>query len=262
MSPYPVIVRYLDPPLHEFLPKEEAEKKSCAESLGIDISVIEERIDELKEVNPMMGFRGCRLGIKYPEISIMQTKALVKAAIKCAKEGLKPNIEMMVPLTTDLAEFNYIKELIDISAKEIMEKRNTLIDYKVGTMIETPRAALMSEKLSQYADFYSFGTNDLTQLTFGLSRDDASKFLDSYYDKNIYKFDPFKTLDTTGVGALMKLAKGSAQRDIEMGICGEHGGEEQSIIFAHSIGLDYVSCSPYRVPAARLTSARCGINKK
>ena len=262
MSPYPVIVRYLDPPLHEFLPKEDAEKNACAESIGIDVSVIDERINELKEVNPMMGFRGCRLGIKYPSISIMQTKALVKAAIKCQKEGLKPNIEMMVPLTTDLAEFIYIKDLIETTAREVMEKENTLIPYKIGTMIETPRAALMSESLSQYADFYSFGTNDLTQLTFGLSRDDASKFLDSYYDKNIYKFDPFKTLDTNGVGVLMKMAKENAKRDIEMGICGEHGGEEASIIFAYSIGLDYVSCSPYRVPAARLTSARCGIKSK
>ena len=262
MCPYPVIVRYLDPPLHEFLPKEDAEKESCAQSLGIDVKIIEDRIAELKEVNPMMGFRGCRLGVKYPSISIMQTKALIKAAIRCEKEGLKTNVEMMVPLTTDLKEFNYIKSIIETTAREIMEKEKTLINYKIGTMIETPRAALMSESLSQYADFYSFGTNDLTQLTFGLSRDDASKFLDSYYEKNIYTFDPFKTLDTAGVGALMKMAKENAKRPLEMGICGEHGGEEASIMFAYEIGLDYVSCSPYRVPAARLTSARCKIKSE
>lgn len=259
MSTYPVIVRYLDPPLHEFLPKEDAEIEACASALNIDKEQIIERINELKEVNPMMGFRGCRLGVKYPEISAMQTKALIKAAISCMMEGIKPNIEMMVPLTTSLKEFAYIKNVIDITAREEMKRADMLVPYKVGTMIETPRAALISQTLSKYADFYSFGTNDLTQLTYGLSRDDAGKFLDNYYDKNIYNINPFKTLDTTGVGTLMSIAKKTASREIEMGICGEHGGEEESIKFAYKLGLNYVSCSPYRVPSARLVSAQAAI---
>lgn len=259
MNPYPVIVRYLDPPLHEFLPREDKEIEACANALGIDREVIDARIEELREVNPMMGFRGCRLGVKYPEISKMQTRALVKAAITVKKQGLTPNIEMMVPLTTDVKEFNYIKSLIDETAKKVMEETGEVIEYKVGTMIETPRAALMSQTISKYADFYSFGTNDLTQLTFGLSRDDAGKFLDSYYEKNIYERDPFKTLDTLGVGTLMSIAKETSSRPIEMGICGEHGGEAESIAFCDKLGLDYVSCSPFRVPSARLISAQCRI---
>ena len=263
MNPYPVIVRYLDPPLHEFLPKNEKEKTLCAESLNIALDEIEARIEESKEVNPMMGFRGCRLGVRYPEISIMQTKALVKAAIRCKQEGLEPNLEMMVPLVGEVKEFNYIRGLIDDTAKNVMTDAGVTIEYKVGTMIETPRGALMSAKLSEVADFYSFGTNDLTQLTFGLSRDDAGKFMDVYLDKKIYNADPFKTLDTAGVGQLMRFAKKEAVREIEMGICGEHGGEEKSIKFCNAIGLNYVSCSPYRVPSARLVSAQANLaNKK
>ena len=259
MSPYPVIIRYLDPPLHEFLPKMDAEKSACAKSLKITVKAINERIEELREANPMMGFRGCRLGVTYPSISIMQTKALIKAALKCKSEGLKPNVEIMIPLVTDVKEFNYIKELVDETAKQIMDETKEKIEYKVGTMIETPRGALMSQTISKYAEFYSFGTNDLTQLCYGLSRDDAGKFLPSYYDKGIYEFDPFKTIDTLGVGTLMSIAKRTASRNIEMGICGEHGGEEASISFCHELGLDYVSCSPYRVPSARLVSAKCGL---
>ena len=254
MKDLPVIVRYLDPPLHEFLPKGEKEIKECAETLKITEAVINERINELKEVNPMMGFRGCRLGVKYPEISAMQTEALVKAALTVKKEGIEPNIEMMVPLTTDVIEFNYIKGIIDNTTKKLFGEEK--LEYKVGTMIETPRGALMSQTISKYADFYSFGTNDLTQLTYGLSRDDAGKFLDSYYDKKVYQINPFKTLDTLGVGTLMSIAKETAVRKIEMGICGEHGGEEESIKFCHKLGLDYVSCSPFRVPSARLVSAQ------
>lgn len=259
MKEHPVIVRYLDPPLHEFLPKEEKEIHALAESLGIEESSIRERIEELKEVNPMMGFRGCRLGVKYPEISIMQTRALILAMIRLKNEGIETNAEMMVPLTTDIKEFAYIKEIIDKTAKELMEKTGVTVHYKVGTMIETPRAALMSEQLSQLADFYSFGTNDLTQLSYGFSRDDAGKFLNYYYDKKIYDFDPFKTIDQNGVGTLMEIAAKTAVRKIEMGICGEHGGDAESIKYAHSIGLDYVSCSPFRVPSARLTSAKITI---
>ncbi len=256
MGEYPVIVRYLDPPLHEFLPKEPDDIAACATSLNIKIKDITDRLKELREVNPMMGFRGCRLGVKYPEISKMQTKALIKAMIRLKKEGINTNAEMMVPLTTDVKEFVYIKDIIDKTANEIFEEENLRVDYKVGTMIETPRAALMSQLISKYADFYSFGTNDLTQLTYGLSRDDAGKFLNYYYDKNIYSFDPFKTLDQKGVGMLMEIAKTTSTKKMEMGICGEHGGDAASIEFAHKLGLDYVSCSPFRVPSARLISAQ------
>lgn len=259
MKEHPVIIRYLDPPLHEFLPKEDKEIESCALALNIDKNEIIERIAELREVNPMMGFRGCRLGVKYPEISVMQTRAIVKAMIKLKNEGIDTNIEMMVPLTTDTKEFVYIKNIIDVTAKKLCTSEETNVSYKVGTMIETPRAAIMSEQISKYADFYSFGTNDLTQLVYGFSRDDAGKFLDYYYDKKLYSNDPFKSLDQNGVGTLMELAKNTASRKIEMGICGEHGGDEKSIEFCESIGLDYVSCSPYRVPSARLISAKIAL---
>lgn len=260
MNGLPVIVRYLDPPLHEFLPREEKEIAECANALHINAEEIKLRINELKEINPMMGFRGCRLGVKYPEISIMQTRALIKAMIKLQKEGIKSDAEMMVPLTTDIKEYIYIKTIIDKTAKKLMKELSEEVTYKIGTMIETPRAALMSKVISQYADFYSFGTNDLTQLTYGLSRDDAAKFLNNYYDKKIYDFDPFKTLDVIGVGELMRIAKTSASKKIEMGICGEHGGDEKSIKFAAKLGLDYVSCSPFRVLGARLISARIKVN--
>lgn len=259
MGSLPVIIRYLDPPLHEFLPKEEKEIALCAESLHIDATKIRERIDELKEQNPMMGFRGDRLGIKYPEISIMQTRAIIKALIRLKREGITANAEMMVPLTVDVKEFSYIKNIIDATAIKLMNKAKVKVEYKVGTMIETPRAAILSQELSAVADFYSFGTNDLTQLSYGLSRDDAGKFLNNYYDKKIFDFDPFSTLDTKGVGALMTIAKDTAVKDLEMGICGEHGGDEKSIEFANEIGLDYVSCSPFRVPSARLISAKIKI---
>ncbi len=256
MGEYPVIVRYLDPPLHEFLPKEPDDIAACAESLNIKIGDVTDRLKELREVNPMMGFRGCRLGVKYPEISEMQTTALIKAMIRLKNEGIETNAEMMVPLTTDVKEFVYIKDIIDSTARKIFASEKTTVNYKVGTMIETPRAALMSQLISKYADFYSFGTNDLTQLTYGLSRDDAGKFLDNYYDKKIYSIDPFKTLDQKGVGMLMEIAKTTSTKDMEMGICGEHGGDAASIEFAYNLGLDYVSCSPFRVPSARLISAQ------
>lgn len=261
MGSLPVIIRYLDPPLHEFLPKEESEIALLAASLDIDVATVKERIAELEEVNPMMGFRGLRLGIKYPEISIMQTRAIIRAVIDLAKEGIKTNPEMMVPLSTDIKEYAFIKNIIDTTAKKVMDETGITVSYKVGTMIETPRAALMSQELSKYADFYSFGTNDLTQLTYGMSRDDAGKFLSIYKDRKIIDFDPFSTLDTKGVGTLMTIAKNTAVRKLEMGICGEHGGDEKSIRFAEKIGLDYVSCSPYRVPSARLISAKIAIEK-
>lgn len=262
MNNLPVIVRYLDPPLHEFLPKSIGEIEDCAKALRIDIAEIETRINELKEVNPMMGFRGCRLAIKYPEISIMQTRALIKATIRLQTEGINAHPEIMIPLTTDIKEFIYLKSIIEKTASKLMKEASTEINYQIGTMIETPRAALMSSLLSKYADFYSFGTNDLTQLTYGLSRDDSAKFLNNYYDKKILDFDPFQTLDTIGVGTLMKIAKSTSAKKIEMGICGEHGGDESSIKFASKLGLDYVSCSPYRVLGALLASAKANINEK
>jgi len=262
MKHRPVIVRYLDPPLHEFLPREEKEIRALATSLNIEPSAIYERIEELKEINPMMGFRGCRLGVKYPEISMMQTRALILAMIRLKNEGIETNAEMMVPLTTDLKEFIYIKQIIDHTAKDLIEKTGVQVHYKVGTMIETPRAAIMSNQISQFAEFYSFGTNDLTQLTYGFSRDDAGKFLTHYYDKKIYDFDPFKTIDQNGVGTLMEIAIKSAAKKLEMGICGEHGGDEASIEYAYNLGLDYVSCSPFRVPSARLTSAKIRIKNE
>ncbi len=259
MGTLPVIVRYLDPPLHEFLPREEKEMNAVAFSLGLSLEEVKERIREHAEVNPMMGFRGCRLAVKFPEISIMQTRAIILAMIKLKEEGINTNVEMMVPLTTDLKEFIYVKNIIDKTASKVMEEKGVSVSYKVGTMIETPRAALMSARISEYAEFYSFGTNDLTQLTYGMSRDDAGKFLNIYQERKIMDFDPFSTIDTEGVGVLMNIAKKTASRKLEMGICGEHGGDEVSIRFAEKIGLDYVSCSPYRVPSARLISAKIKI---
>lgn len=261
VSPYPVIVRYLDPPLHEFLPKENEIEDFSKES-GIDEWVIRNKIKELSEVNPMMGFRGCRLAIKYNEICVMQTKALINAAIKSMKNGLKPNIEIMIPLTNDIREFKYVRAIVEKTITALFKAYNVKIPYKIGTMIETPRAALLSKEISKIADFYSFGTNDLTQLTYGLSRDDAGKFLNSYYDKNIYLSDPFKSVDELGVGALIKFAKSSASRKIEMGVCGEQGGDYNSIKFFTKIGLDYVSCSPNRVASARLSSAKVQIENE
>ncbi len=262
MKSLPVIVRYLDPPLHEFLPKEDKEIEELANVLNIDKSIIIDRINELKEVNPMMGFRGCRLGIKYPEITIMQTCALTNALIRLKQEGIDARGEAMVPLTTDVQELKFIRNLIEVTSKKLMDNAGVKINLKIGTMIETPRAALMSQLLSKYADFYSFGTNDLTQLSYGFSRDDAGKFLNYYYNNKIFDFDPFKTIDKNGVGMLMDIAKNTATRKIEMGICGEHGGDAESIKFAHKIGLDYVSCSPFRVPSARLISAQIKIENE
>lgn len=261
MSPYPVIVRYLDPPLHEFLPKE-SEIESFSKSSGIDEKVIRAKIKELTEVNPMMGFRGCRLDIKYPEICVMQTEALIKAAVKVKKSGIEPNIEIMIPLTNDIKEFKFVKLIVEKTAKKLLDAYKIDLNYKIGTMIETPRAALLSKYLSKEAEFYSFGTNDLTQLTYGLSRDDSERFLSEYYDKKLYDHDPFVSVDTLGVGELVKFAKKSASRKIEMGICGEHGGDLESIKFFAKIGLDYVSCSPNRVASARLSSAKVAINEK
>ena len=257
-----VIIRYLDPPLHEFLPKIDKEINQLAKVFKITRNEIDEVIAELKEVNPMMGHRGCRLAITYPAIAVMQTTAIIEAAINEMKKGIHVYPEIMIPLTSDVHEFKYLKEIIDNTAKDIMEKNKIKVNYKVGTMIEVPRSAILADEIAKEAEFFSFGTNDLTQMTYGLSRDDAASFLNNYYDKKIFTYDPFKTIDVHGVGKLMIVAKKLAKKvrpDISLGICGEHGGDEESIEFCHHIGLDYVSCSPYRVPSAILASARAAI---
>ena len=261
----PVIIRYLDPPLHEFLPHTDNEIIELANSLDMSFNNLKERIDSLKEFNPMMGHRGCRLDVTYPEIAKMQTRAVIEAAINVSKDGLNIVPEIMIPLIGDKKELEYVKNIVDSEAKKVIDENNYEIEYKLGTMIEVPRAAILADEIAEYAEFFSFGTNDLTQLTYGFSRDDASKFLKDYYDKKIFEIDPFAKIDQNGVGKLIKIAieKGkNINPDIEMGICGEHGGEESSIEFCHNVGLDYVSCSPYRVPLARLAAAQAVIKAK
>ena len=260
-----VIIRFLDPPLHEFLPKTEEEMRPLAESLGITYEALKNRVDSLKEFNPMMGHRGCRLAITYPEIAKMQTRAVIEAAINVKKEGIDVHPEIMIPLVGILKELQYVKKIVVETAKEVLDKAGVSVDYKVGTMIEIPRAALLADEIAKEAEFFSFGTNDLTQMTFGFSRDDASKFLNDYYQKGILDQDPFATVDQKGVGKLIDMAAklGRETRpDIELGICGEHGGDPQTIDFCHRVGLKYVSCSPFRVPGARLAAAQAAINNK
>ena len=259
-----VIIRYLDPPLHEFLPKTKEEMDKLAKALNLTEEEFNKRVESLKEFNPMMGHRGCRLAITYPEIAIMQTRAIIQAAINVTNEGCKVIPEIMIPLVGDINEFAYLKEIITEEANRIMEETNTKIDYQIGTMIEVPRGAIEADKLAKEAQFFSFGTNDLTQMTYGFSRDDPSKFLDYYYEKGIFKQDPFKTIDKDGVGRLMEVAVKLAKKenpDIELGICGEHGGNPESIEFCHNLGLNYVSCSPYRVPIAILSAAKAAIKE-
>ena len=263
MAPYSVTIRYLDPPLHEFLPHTDEEIKPLAESLGMTFEALKERVESLKEFNPMMGHRGCRLAVTYPEIAKMQTKAVIEAAINVNKEGLNVEPEIMIPLVGEVKELKYVKNIVCETADEIIKNSGVNLKYKVGTMIEIPRAALTADEIAKEAEFFSFGTNDLTQMTYGFSRDDASKFLKDYYDKQIFESDPFAKLDQVGVGKLVKMAVelGKQTRpDIHLGICGEHGGEPSSVEFCHKVGLDYVSCSPFRVPLARLASAQAAIN--
>ena len=264
MKGYPVVIRYLDPPLHEFLPHTKEEIEDLAKDLGITYDKLKGKVDSLKEFNPMMGHRGCRLDITYPEIAVMQTKAVIEAAINVSKEGIKVKPEIMIPLVCDVKEFNYVKKIVCDTADEIMKKENIKLEYEVGTMIEVPRAALLADEIAKEAKFFSFGTNDLSQLTFGFSRDDAGKFLKDYYAKNIFESDPFAKLDQNGVGKLVSMAVKAARSvnpNISLGICGEHGGEASSIEFCHNNGLDYVSCSPYRVPLARLAAAQAAIKR-
>ncbi|WP_440679719.1 pyruvate, phosphate dikinase [Candidatus Pelagibacter sp. HIMB1517] len=265
MKGLPVTIRLLDPPLHEFLPKSEKEISSLASSLGISEKEIKDRISDLHEENPMLGHRGCRLAISYPEIYEMQCEAIFEAVLQCKKEKIKVLPEIMIPLVATGQELEILKELVDSKAKEMSKKYNQKLDYMVGTMIELPRAALNAHDISKHADFFSFGTNDLTQTTLGISRDDAGKFLDDYVDNNIFKIDPFVSIDVNGVGQLVELACKNAKRNkskIKLGICGEHGGDPDSIMFCQKAGLNYVSCSPYRVPIARLSAAQAKILSK
>ena len=258
-------VRYLDPPLHEFLPKKEDEIKDLAKSLNKTYAEVKHVVDDLHEFNPMMGFRGCRLSIKMPEIAAMQTKAVIEAAIEVKKQGIDVHPEIMVPLVGDVKELRYVKEIIVKTADELISKSGLDITYKVGTMIEIPRAALVADEIAKEADFFSFGTNDLTQMTFGYSRDDAGKFINDYYSKGILEADPFVKIDQAGVGKLMsntvRLGRG-VKPELKIGICGEQGADPSSIAFAHKLGITYVSCSPFRVPIAILASAQAAINAK
>ena len=259
----PMTVRYLDPPLHEFLPTEEEDIIALAKDMNVSVEKLKEKISDLHEFNPMMGHRGCRLAVTYPEIAKMQTRALMEAAIEVSEEeGIEIVPEIMIPLVGEEKELKFVKDIVVETAELVKKEKNSDMQYHIGTMIEIPRAALTADAIAKEAEFFSFGTNDLTQMTFGFSRDDAGKFLDSYYQNNIYEIDPFAKLDQKGVGELVKIAieKGRSTRsDIKLGICGEHGGEPTSVEFFHNVGLDYVSCSPYRVPIARLAAAQAAI---
>ena len=263
MAPYSVVIRYLDPPLHEFLPKTDAEIKELATDLGKTPEELYEIIASLKEFNPMMGHRGCRLAVTYPEIARMQTRAVIEAAINVSKKGINVTPEIMIPLVGEVKELKYVKNIVCQTADAIIKESGIDLKYEVGTMIEIPRAALLADKIAEEAEFFSFGTNDLTQMTYGFSRDDAGKFLNSYYEKGIFEFDPFARIDFDGVGLLMQMGatKGrSVNKDLSLGICGEHGGDPASVEFCHKLGFNYVSCSPFRVPIARLAAAQAAIN--
>ncbi|OUQ31225.1 pyruvate, phosphate dikinase [Massilimicrobiota sp. An134] len=265
MEIYPVTIRFLDPPLHEFLPHTDEEIRPLAESLGMTFDALKARVESLKEFNPMMGHRGCRLAVTYPEIAEMQTRAVIEAAIAVNREGQNVVPEIMIPLVGDVHELKYVKKVVCDTADKIIKEAGVELPYKVGTMIEIPRAALTADKIAEEAEFFSFGTNDLTQMTYGFSRDDAAKFLGDYYGKQIFESDPFAKVDQEGVGELMRIAieKGKKTRpDIKLGICGEHGGEASTVEFCHKLGLTYVSCSPFRVPLARLAAAQAAVKEK
>ncbi|MCL2630810.1 MAG: PEP-utilizing enzyme, partial [Firmicutes bacterium] len=264
MQGNPVTIRFLDPPLHEFLPKKKKEIEELATDLGMTTKELDAVILSLHEENPMMGHRGLRLSVTYPEIVEMQTRAVIEAAIEVNKKGLKVVPEIMIPLTCEVKEFKFVKDVVVETAKAVMKEAGLKIKYLVGTMIEIPRAAITADKIAVEAEFFSFGTNDLTQMTFGFSRDDAGKFLGEYYSKKIFESDPFARLDQEGVGFLVQTAveKGkSVRKDIKLGICGEHGGDPATIEFCHNAGLTYVSCSPFRVPIAILASAQAAVKK-
>ena len=265
MKGYPVTIRFLDPPLHEFVPHTDDEIRPLAKELGMTFEALKDKIATLHEFNPMMGHRGCRLAVTYPEIAKMQTRAVMEAAINVDKSGIKVVPEIMIPLVGEKKELAYVKGIVVDTINEVFKEQDYKLDYKIGTMIEIPRAALTADEIAEEAEFFSFGTNDLTQMTFGFSRDDAGKFLNDYYNKQILESDPFARIDEKGVGKLVKMAAEmgrKTRKDIHLGICGEHGGDPATIDFCHRVGLDYVSCSPYRVPIARLAAAQAAINNK
>ena len=262
-----VTIRFLDPPLHEFLPSDEEDIVALASEMGLTVADLKATIASLHEFNPMMGHRGCRLAVSYPEIAEMQTRAVIEAAINVNKAHPEWTIvpEIMIPLVGELKELKYVKNVVVETAEKVIAENGVKLTYKVGTMIEIPRAALLADEIAKEAEFFSFGTNDLTQMTFGFSRDDAGAFLGSYYDKKIYESDPFAKLDQEGVGKLVDMAcklGRSTRPDIHLGICGEHGGDPATIDFCHRVGLTYVSCSPFRVPIARLAAAQAAIRNK
>ncbi len=266
MGERPVTIRLLDPPLHEFLPQDEEDIKQLAKEMIIPVEELQATITSLHEFNPMLGHRGCRLAVTYPEMAEMQTRAIIEAAIEVSKEkGISIRPEIMIPLVGEIKELKFVKDVVVKTAEQVISETGAKVDYLVGTMIEVPRAALTADEIASEAEFFSFGTNDLTQMTFGFSRDDAGKFLDDYYNKKIYEFDPFARVDQIGVGKLMKMAVELGRKtrpNIKLGICGEHGGEASSVKFCHDIGLEYVSCSPFRVPIARLAAAHAAILAK
>ncbi|MDR0405465.1 MAG: pyruvate, phosphate dikinase, partial [Clostridiales bacterium] len=265
MNGLPVTIRLLDPPLHEFLPTAAEDIKALSLEMGISFEELKETIESLHEFNPMLGHRGCRLAVTYPEIAAMQARAIVEAAINVTKSGITITPEIMIPLVGEIKELQYVKRVVTATAEEVISAAGIDMTYLVGTMIEVPRAAVTADKIAEEAEFFSFGTNDLTQMTYGFSRDDAGKFLDSYYEKKIFEADPFARLDQAGVGRLMETAVALGRKTrpgIKLGICGEHGGDPSSIEFCHRIGLQYVSCSPYRVPIARLAAAQAKIKSE
>lgn len=262
MKGFAVTIRYLDPPLHEFLPTQEDDIRALAKELSMSFEALSELIESLHETNPMLGHRGVRLSVTYPEIARMQTRAVIEAAIAVNKEGLNVVPEIMIPLVGEVRELKLIKKVVTDTADTIIKEAGVELKYLVGTMIEIPRAALLADDIAKEAEFFSFGTNDLTQMTFGFSRDDAAKFLGDYYEQKVFEEDPFQHVDQLGVGKLMKMAStlGRETRpDLKLGICGEHGGDPSSVEFCHNIGLSYVSCSPFRVPIARLAAAHAQI---
>jgi pyruvate,orthophosphate dikinase len=262
MNGLPVTIRTLDPPLHEFLPHSEEETSKLARKLKVNAKGLWEKVESLHEANPMLGHRGCRLGVVFPEITEMQARAIFEAAVNMQKKGIKVLPEVMIPLVSDVNELKLQADVVRRVAAAVCEKANQKVDYMVGTMIELPRAALTADRIAEEAEFFSFGTNDLTQTTFGISRDDSGKFLPFYIENRLFADDPFQVLDQKGVGQLVQIGteRGRKTRpDLKVGICGEHGGEPSSVVFCHRVGLNYVSCSPYRVPIARLAAAQAAL---
>jgi pyruvate, orthophosphate dikinase len=268
MDGFPVTIRLIDPPLHEFVPHDREKQQELANKIGVDVETVIRRVEQLRESNPMLGHRGCRLVITYPEILDMQVRAIIEAAVECQKNGIKVMPEIMHPLVMDRKELQILADATHKVAGEILAKSKVKLDYMVGTMIEIPRAALLADEIAEVADFFSFGTNDLTQMGMGLSRDDAGRFLPDYVDERkagIFAADPFQSLDVHGIGLLIRwgIERGrSVKRKLKIGICGEHGGDESSVKFCHQVGMDYVSASPFRVPVARLAAAQAVIEEK